>query len=348
MTWSHARWPASTLSTPPSRACCASASSATAASSCSMSTPTTTGARARSGRRPRRQPRDQRRHRHRRSRPLGPPGRSLLRRPARRRARWPSARRARERQVPGRRDVGVGAPDLPDHRLCAGSRVQEDVHGRVERPGRRRAASRRSAARWRPPCPAWSSRCAHDLLSAPDLLASPPGSQRVWSTWCGRGWPPASRCGGPCPAAAGSTSTGRCRSCACTGCRPTVRPGDRRAGAHPGLVPDRPRRRRPARRARRLGRRRGRGPRRRLRRLPRCSSCGRAPILARASRRASASARPRADRLATTIDGAGRGTARMTLPATELGVDVVATGDASPPGLPRLIPPAAAQRAGCL
>jgi Prokaryotic glutathione synthetase, ATP-grasp domain len=55
-----------------------------------------------------------------------------------------------------------------------------------------------------------------------------------------------------------------------------------------------------------------------------------------------------ADRFATTIEALAEALRSMTLPTTELGVDVVATDDASPPGLPALIPPDAAQRAGCL
>ncbi|MGH2822764.1 MAG: tyrosine/phenylalanine carboxypeptidase domain-containing protein, partial [Thermoleophilaceae bacterium] len=54
------------------------------------------------------------------------------------------------------------------------------------------------------------------------------------------------------------------------------------------------------------------------------------------------------DRFATTIEALAEALRGMSLPATELGVDVAATGDASPPGLPALIPPDAAQRAGCL
>lgn len=55
-----------------------------------------------------------------------------------------------------------------------------------------------------------------------------------------------------------------------------------------------------------------------------------------------------ADRFATTIEALAEALRGITLSATEIGVDVVATGDASPPGLPALIPPDAAQRAGCL
>ncbi|MGH8565718.1 MAG: flavohemoglobin expression-modulating QEGLA motif protein [Gammaproteobacteria bacterium] len=55
-----------------------------------------------------------------------------------------------------------------------------------------------------------------------------------------------------------------------------------------------------------------------------------------------------ADRFATTIEALAEALRGMTLPATELGVDVVATNDPSPPGLPAVIPPDATQRAGCL
>ncbi len=55
-----------------------------------------------------------------------------------------------------------------------------------------------------------------------------------------------------------------------------------------------------------------------------------------------------ADGFATTIEALAEALRGMTLPATEFGIDVVATADASPPGLPALIPPDAAQRAGCL
>lgn len=55
-----------------------------------------------------------------------------------------------------------------------------------------------------------------------------------------------------------------------------------------------------------------------------------------------------ADRFATTIQALAEALRGMTLPATELKVDVVATDDPSPPGLPALIPPDAARHAGCL
>ena len=105
----------------------------------------------RAGRRPAAEPRGERRHRLPRPRALGAAGRPLHVRPPRSRVPRAAPRRARERAVPGRAPGSLGPRELPRIRLLPGRRVQEVLHGRVDRTDLRRRSTRPSRRRYRTP-----------------------------------------------------------------------------------------------------------------------------------------------------------------------------------------------------
>src|SRR5215203_632792 len=84
-----------------------------------------------------REPGRQRGHRLAGPRPVGSGRRHVHRHPRRHGGGSQAPRRPRERPLRGRPPGALGARAVPDDRLCAGARVQEDVHGRVDRTARR-------------------------------------------------------------------------------------------------------------------------------------------------------------------------------------------------------------------